>query len=407
MYQGEFLGLSFFIVMVLAASLEGRALASLIVSWVLALLTPLPSLAIIPTIASGLYSRQGDALRLGIISGVTIFLLGWMRNISHAGLILVSSTSNYVAKNVPSPWYFTLFAPNLDTLSLDSITNYYGPLFTNLNDYRIYLIMIAWSLTGYITALFVSAGKKNPRYFASTTIGVLPAIFVGLIFIDSPLLQVVTVLITAAVLPFVFLPFQSKITRRPEGQVKAAMVVTTRPTNGHQLAVMMFTDVAGYSVLAKENAASALKLLDAQKEIARPIVEAYKGREVKTSGDTRVIEFTNALDALNCAVEMQRALQKRSDGMKIRIGLHLGDVIHNGNEVLGEAVNIASRIQILAEPGGICISRQVYDHVWNEVDYAFMALAPNELKNIQYPAEIYRVSFKMTDDTKSRTDVPR
>jgi len=409
MYQGEFVGLSFFIVLVLASGLESWALASLVLSWVLALLTPFPALAIIPTVAGGLYERQGDALRLGVVSGVTIFLLGWMRSISRAGLILVSTTSSYVAKSVPSPWYFTLFAPNVDTFTIDGVSNYYAPLFTNLNDYRVYLALIAWSLAGYITAVFVSGGKKNPRYFASTLIGVLPALTVGVIFIKTPLPQVAAVLVSAAVLPFVFMPIQSKIALRSKGPVRTPVVVTTKPSDGRQLEVIMFTDVAGYTVLAKENAAAALKLLDDQKEITRPVLEAHKGREVKATGDTRVIEFTNALDALNCAVEMQTALQKvtiNGKEMKIRIGLHLGDVIHSGNDVLGEAVNIASRIEILAAPGGICISRQVYDQVWNQVDYELTALAPNELKSIQYPAEVYRVSSKRTGGNKTGNDVP-
>ena len=190
MYQSELVGLTFFIVLVISSSLDSWDLASIITSWILAFLTPFPSLAIIPTVASGLHEREGESLKLGVFSAVTIFLLSWTRSISRAGLMLVPSTSIYFAKRYPSPWYLTLFMPNLDTFNINNLTNYYAPLLTNLNDYPVYVVLIAWSLAGYITALIISSKRKRPSYFASGLIGVLPAGIVGLVLIKTPPVQV-------------------------------------------------------------------------------------------------------------------------------------------------------------------------------------------------------------------------
>jgi class 3 adenylate cyclase len=400
MYQGEMVGLTVFIVLVLASPLDGWNLASMVTSWILTFLTPFPSLAILPVVASGLYERQGEALRLGVLSGVTIFLLSWTRSLSNAGLILVPSTSLYAAKSIPSPWYLTLFMSNVDAFNLSSLTNYYAPLLANLNDYRVYVALITWMLAGYITGLLIST-KKRPLYFVSGLVGVLPAAVAGLIITKTPSLQVVAAIVLAAVLPLVYLPIRSRVEARRKGKrVQAPAPAATGPKDGRQLAAIMVTDVVGYTALAKEDESVARTLLTVQKERLRPILERHNGREIKSTGDTRIVEFTNALDAVNCAVEIQTFLEKEkltmSGGkeMKIRIGLHLGDVIHREGDVLGEAVNVASRIEILADPGGVCISRQVYDQVWSEVDYEMTLLGPQELKNVQYPTEIYRVSPK-------------
>ena len=400
LFQGEFLGLTFFIVLVMASGLDSWGLVLMITSWMLVFQTSFPSLAILPIVASGLYERRSEALRLGIVSAVTIFLLSWMRNVGRAGIILVSSTSSYVPKNIPSPWYFTLFTPSLDTFTMDGLSNYYAPLIANLNDYRVYVAMIAFSVAGYLTALLIASGKRNHKYFLSGVTGALPAVIVGLVVVKVPLLQLVAVLFVAAMLPVILLPIRSKIVR-PKEKAATSDHVTTKILDHRQPAVIMFTDVVGYTVLLKEDESKAVKLLNEHDELARPIVERHKGREVMAKADTRIIEFTNALDALNCAVELQMAVQKLSSNgkeMKLRIGLHLGEVIHHDGAVLGEAVNVAARIEILAEPGGICISREVYDQVLNETSYEMTALAPNELKNVQYPVEIYRVSLPKTDE---------
>jgi class 3 adenylate cyclase len=126
-----------------------------------------------------------------------------------------------------------------------------------------------------------------------------------------------------------------------------------------RLAAVMFTDIVGYSSLTQKNERLALELLEEHRRIVRPIVARHNGREIKTIGDAFLIEFGSALEATECAVQIQRSLRdynQQSNAARrvhIRIGIHLGDVIQRQNDVLGDAVNIASRIEPLAEADGI------------------------------------------------------
>ncbi len=177
----------------------------------------------------------------------------------------------------------------------------------------------------------------------------------------------------------------------------------------------MFTDMVDYTTMSEKNEALALTLLEEHRKLLRPVFARHGGREVKTVGDGFLVEFPSALEAVRCALEIQHLMDKRNHSvpsertMLLRVAIHLGDVEHRDGDVYGDAVNIASRIHSLADPGGVCITQQVYDHVRNSDEFRTVALGQNQLKNMHTPTQVYTVlpSVGTTKPTKSESLEPR
>src|SRR5205809_1416270 len=132
-----------------------------------------------------------------------------------------------------------------------------------------------------------------------------------------------------------------------------------------KLAAIMFTDMVGYGALSQRDDKLAQKLLEEHRQLLREIFPRFHGAEIKTIGDAFLVEFNSALEAAQCAIEIQRALAKRNADVtsdrriEVKIGIHIGDVVHREGDVYGDGVNIASRIESLAGAGGICVSMDV------------------------------------------------
>jgi adenylate cyclase len=171
----------------------------------------------------------------------------------------------------------------------------------------------------------------------------------------------------------------------------------TAEASHRALAAIMFTDIVGYSALAQRNDKLALELLEEHRRLLREIFPRFHGTEIKTIGDGFLVEFHSALEAAECAIEIQRALSKRNADVslerriEIKIGVHIGDVVHRDHDVYGDGVNIASRIEPLAGPGGICVSMDVERQIRNTLDARFEKLAPTELKNISIQMDLFRI----------------
>lgn len=170
-----------------------------------------------------------------------------------------------------------------------------------------------------------------------------------------------------------------------------------------RLAAIMFTDMVGYSALTQRNEALALELLSEHRAILRPFFDKHEGTEIETAGDSFFVEFNSAVEAVNCAIEVQNALHERNKKESadrkiiIRIGVHIGDVVHVDNHVHGDGVNLAARLEPKAQPGGICISEDVARQIRNKITYPVAQQGQEKLKNISMPMEIYRIDLPWLD----------
>src|SRR6266704_2588842 len=164
-----------------------------------------------------------------------------------------------------------------------------------------------------------------------------------------------------------------------------------------KLAAIMFTDMVGYGALSQRDDKLALELLEEHRRLLREIFPRFNGTEIKTIGDAFLVEFNSALEAAQCAIEIQRAIAHRNHDVsaerriELKIGVHIGDVVHRAGDVYGDGVNIASRIEPLAGAGGICVSMDVERQIRNALEARFEKLAPTDLKNISVPMDLFRI----------------
>src|SRR6202030_426792 len=164
-----------------------------------------------------------------------------------------------------------------------------------------------------------------------------------------------------------------------------------------KLSAIFAADVEGYSRLMGLDEVGTLRTLTAYRVIVDRLIASHRGRIFNTAGDSLVADFASAVDAVECAVEIQGAVGKENadrpagDQMRFRIGIHVGDIIVQGDNLFGDAVNVAARLEALAEPGGICVSGTVRDQIGTKLPVEFIDLGPQQVKNITQPIKAYRI----------------
>ena len=180
-----------------------------------------------------------------------------------------------------------------------------------------------------------------------------------------------------------------------------------QPAVTRRLAAIVAADIVGYSrIMSEDEAGTLLRLKEITEELLEPTVREHGGRLVKTTGDGALLEFPSAVDALVCAVAVQRELALREaevqseNRIRYRIGINVGEIIHDGDDIFGDGVNVAARLEGLAEPGGIRISEAVFNNVKGKLDLGFADLGPQTVKNIAEPIQTYRVLLDPDDAGK-------
>ena len=173
-----------------------------------------------------------------------------------------------------------------------------------------------------------------------------------------------------------------------------------------KLRAILSADVKGYSLLMADDETFTIKTLKAHRTIMTNCIEQHNGRVVDSPGDNILAEFASAVDAVQCAVEIQKQLKNENERfvenkrLAFRIGVNIGDVVRDGDRIYGSGVNVAARIEGLAEPGGICISRNAYDHIKDKLKFGYEYLGDHEVKNIKGPVRVYKVLMDTEDEGK-------
>jgi len=169
------------------------------------------------------------------------------------------------------------------------------------------------------------------------------------------------------------------------------------PALERRLATIMMADVVGYSRMMGEAEERTIEILRGHRQVFDQLLAQHRGRVFNTAGDAILAEFPSAVEAVRCATEIQTALRTRNDHlppeqrMLFRIGINLGDVIVQGSDLLGDGVNVAARIQTVAEPGGVCVSGSVYDQIQNKLSLQFRQLGEKSFKNISQPVRTFSI----------------
>ena len=165
-----------------------------------------------------------------------------------------------------------------------------------------------------------------------------------------------------------------------------------------KLSAIFAADVEGYSRLMGRDEVGTLRTLTHYREVIDHLIASHRGRIFNTAGDSILADFASAVDAVQCAITVQDTIAKENsdrpsdEQMRFRVGLHVGDVIVQGGNLFGDAVNIAARLETLAEPGGICISGTVRDQIGTKLPVSFADLGPQEVKNIAGPVRVYCIT---------------
>ncbi|MBN2737516.1 MAG: hypothetical protein JXR70_11085 [Spirochaetales bacterium] len=177
-----------------------------------------------------------------------------------------------------------------------------------------------------------------------------------------------------------------------------------------KLSAIMFSDIAGYSELMSKDENLALNLLDQHNRLLFPLIEEFNGKIARTMGDALLVDFNSALSAANCAMNIQRALANHNKSLAsgqrifLRAGIHIGDVWYNDSDVFGETVNIATRLEPFALPGGIALSKDMYQLLANKSQLEFRSLGKKTLKNINKEMEVYHLVTGCEIESKGRNE---
>jgi adenylate cyclase len=180
-----------------------------------------------------------------------------------------------------------------------------------------------------------------------------------------------------------------------------------------KLTAILAADVKGYSRLMGEDEAATLLTLNSRRKVMDTLIAQHRGRVVGSAGDSVLAEFASVVDAVQCAAVIQATLKAENAGlplnrrMEFRIGVNLGDVMVDGEQIYGDGVNIAARLEALADPGGICISGTVHEHIKNKLTLNYEDLGEQQVKNIAEPVRVWRVQAEESESLKSQVPSPK